>query len=99
MAAEIETRVEAALAALRARASAQVLADMAPRYGVVAARAMGVPMAAMLQIAKGIGRDHALADALWRSGWYEARILASLIDDPAQVTLQQMDRWRADFET
>jgi 3-methyladenine DNA glycosylase AlkD len=39
-----------------------------------------------------------LAQALWLTGWYEARMLACLIDDPALVTPKQMDRWRADFD-
>lgn len=61
-------------------------------------KAMGVPMGAMQRIAKSLGVDHGLAEALWATGWYEARIVACLIDDPAQVTPAQMDRWRADFD-
>ena len=33
-------------------------------------------------LAKRLGKDHALALALWKSGWYEARLLAALVDDP-----------------
>jgi 3-methyladenine DNA glycosylase AlkD len=72
--------------------------DMQPRYGIVTAKAMGVPMAKMQLVAKQLGRDHALAAALWESGWYEARMLASMVEDPALVTPVQMDRWRADFD-
>jgi 3-methyladenine DNA glycosylase AlkD len=35
---------------------------------------------------------------LWKSGWYEARMLTAFIDDPAQVTVGQMDRWAKDFD-
>jgi 3-methyladenine DNA glycosylase AlkD len=49
-------------------------------------------------MAKIAGRDHDLAAALWETGWYEARMLASLVDDPALVTPTQMDAWRADFD-
>ncbi len=90
--------VQAVLAALEARASAGVREDMGPRYGIVVERAMGVPMAAMLAIAKPLRPDHPLAEALWRTGWYEARMVACMIDDPALVTPAQMDRWRADFD-
>ena len=55
-------------------------------------------MAAMQRIAKPLAPDHALAAALWDTGWYEARTVACLIDDPARVTPAQMDRWRADFD-
>ena len=94
----IEDRLAAALAMLEAQASAKVRADMAPRYGIVTDKALGVPMAKMQAIAKALGRDHALAAALWETGVYEARMVACMIDDPAVVTPGQMDRWRADFD-
>jgi len=40
-----------------------------------------------------------LAAGLWASGRYEARMLATLVDDPALVTKAQMDAWAADFDT
>jgi hypothetical protein len=51
------------------------------------------PMAKMKQIAKALGCDHGLADALWRTGVHEARMLASMVDEPERVTPAQMDRW------
>ena len=86
------------LAALQAAASSKTLEEMGPRYGIHVAKAMGVPMAKMQAIAKPLGRDPALAAALWETGWYEARTVACLIDDPAALTPGQMDRWRADFD-
>lgn len=56
------------------------------RYGLPSERAFGVTVAAMRAQAKRIGRDHALAAALWKNGWYEARMMASLVDDPALIT-------------
>lgn len=91
-------RVEAVLAELRAAASARIRDEMGPRYGVHVAKAMGVPMAAMQRIAKPLAPDHHLAAALWEAEWYEARMVACLIDDPQAVTFEQMDRWRADFD-
>jgi 3-methyladenine DNA glycosylase AlkD len=91
-------RIGEVLRALEAAASPKVLHDMGPRYGILADRAMGVPMAAMQAIARPLSPDHALALALWDTGWYEARMLACLIDDPAAVTAEQMDRWRAGFD-
>ena len=94
----IEVRVAETLEELRRGASAKVLAEMGPRYGIHAARSIGVPMAQMKQIGKRIGPDHHLATALWETGWYEARVVASLIDDPAVVTAEQMDAWCAAFD-
>jgi 3-methyladenine DNA glycosylase AlkD len=48
--------------------------------------------------AKKLGRNHELAGLLWESGWYEARMLATLLDEPARVTPRQMDRWCRDFD-
>lgn len=68
------------------------------RYAIHAPKAFGVPVGQLKALAKRIGRDHALAQALWDTGWYEARLLAGLIDDPNLVTPEQMDAWRADFD-
>jgi len=94
----LNDRVEAVLAALRREADPKILAEMGPRYGLVVDKAMGVAMNRMQAVAKAAGRDHALAEALWETGWYEARMVACMVDDPAAVTPEQMDRWRADFD-
>jgi len=96
--ASIDVRVAETLEALRRGSSAKVLADMGPRYGIRTARAFGVPMVLMKQVAKQIGVDHQLAIALWETDWYEARVVAALVDDPAAVTADQMDSWCASFD-
>jgi 3-methyladenine DNA glycosylase AlkD len=68
------------------------------RYNIPSDRAFGVAMRDVQALAKQLGRSHALADALWASGWYEARLLAAYVDDPALVTPTQMDRWCRDFD-
>ncbi len=88
----------AVLATLREHASDETLAQMGPRYGIHAAESLGVPMAAMKRIARDVGRDHALAAELWATGIYEARTVAALVDEPELVTVEQMDRWCADFD-
>jgi 3-methyladenine DNA glycosylase AlkD len=98
LARDIEGRVQAVLQALQGHASARVRDEMGPRYGVFVDKAMGVPMAKMQLVATPLAPDHDLAAALWESGWYEARMVACMIDDPALVTPEQMDRWRADFD-
>ena len=49
-------------------------------------------------MAQRIGKDHALALALWDSGWYEARLLAALVGEPERLTRRQMNAWAAGFE-
>jgi 3-methyladenine DNA glycosylase AlkD len=67
------------------------------RYGIRTPRAFGVSMGTMLPLAKRLGKDHALAMALWDTGWHEARVLAAFVDDPQRVTRRQMNAWAADF--
>ena len=90
--------VGAVLSALERHGSKNIRDEMAPRYGIVTDKAFGVPMAKMLVMAKEIGCNHELAADLWNTGWYEARMVACMIDDPARVTPVQMDRWRRDFD-
>jgi 3-methyladenine DNA glycosylase AlkD len=68
------------------------------RYGIDAPKAFGVSVGALLRYAKPRPKDHALAGALWKTGWYEARLLAGMLDDPAQVTRRQMDAWARAFD-
>lgn len=70
------------------------------RFGIATWRALGGSNVPYLRtLAKRIGRDHRLAAQLWRSKIHEARILAALVDDPAQVTEGQMEAWAADFDS
>ena len=72
--------------------------DGMARYGIVAQKVFGVSVGTLRGIGKRLGRDHELAAALWDTGWYEARMLAAFVDDPADVTSGQMDRWARDFD-
>jgi 3-methyladenine DNA glycosylase AlkD len=94
----IDRRVRDVLRSLERHGTTRHRDEMRTRYGITAAKAFGVPMATMQQIGRGLGRDHALAQALWQTGWYEARMVASFVDDPALVTPQQMDRWVRDMD-
>lgn len=69
------------------------------RYAIPSDKAFGVPVGTMRQLAKRLGRSHELAAALWKTGWYEARMLASFVDDPQLVTPAQMDSWCHDFDS
>lgn len=91
-------QVRAVLVSLERLSRKKFREDMESRYGIVVKKAWGVPMNAIQKVAKGLGKDHDLALALWDTGWYEARIVAAYVDDPAAVTPAQMDRWCRDFD-
>lgn len=67
------------------------------RFGVRVDNAIGVRLPDIRRIAKKYRYNHKLAGELWKTGYHEARMLASMVDDPSQVTPKQMDRWVLDF--
>ena len=89
--------VGAVLARLERMGSARDREGLA-RYGITAKKAHGISVGALRALAKQLGPSHELAAALWKSGWYEARLLAAFVDEPERVTPAQMDRWCRDFE-
>jgi 3-methyladenine DNA glycosylase AlkD len=74
--------LRAALAELRSRADPTRKPGMA-RVGIQVSRALGVSIPDVRAVAKRCGIDHDLAVELWRTGIHEARILATLVADPA----------------
>ena len=86
------------LKSLQALSTPRDLANL-QRFGITSANALGVSIANVQKVAKQIGRDHATAAALWATGVYEARLLAAYVDDPAAVTVSQMDAWCRDFDS
>src|SRR5262249_21478799 len=60
---------------------------------------LGISLPNLRKLAKPYRKDHTLALKLWETGIHEARIVATLVDDPAQVTTEQMEAWAADFNS
>ena len=90
--------VDDVLKMLEEKADPEKLEGM-KRYAIETGKRMGVSVPEMRAIAKRVGTDHWLALDLWQTGIAEARIIASMIDDPALVTQSQMDDWVADFNS
>src|SRR5713226_718138 len=86
------------VAALRAQANPENVAGMA-RFGINAEGTLGVSVAEIRKLAKRAGRSHETALELWASGIHEARILATIVDEPARVTRRQMEAWARDFDS
>jgi 3-methyladenine DNA glycosylase AlkD len=89
---------EEILLLLKSRANPQGAAGMA-RFGINVSNALGLSIPELRQIAKQIGTDHPLALKLWASELHEARLLASFIDDPHQVSETQLEAWARDFDS
>lgn len=69
------------------------------RFAIGGKHTLGISIPVLRKMAKEVGRDHRTATALWDSGIHEARILASMVDDPALLTEEQMERWAADLDS
>jgi len=92
-----QTSVGEVMAWLRKTGSPRAAAALS-RYGLPTERACGVSVGALRSYAKAIGTDHDLALKLWNTGWLDARILASFLADPGEVTPAMMDEWCRDFD-
>ena len=86
------------LAQLQSLARPDQLEGMS-RYGMTSEGRLGISIPPLRRIAKQAGKDHRLALDLWKSGIAEARIIASMVDEPERVTPAQMDRWVRDFNS
>src|SRR5262245_4263854 len=93
----LQVDVQAALAALKSKSTQRDRENLI-RFAINATKAYGVSVANVKVLAKRLGRNHELAAALWDTGWFEVRMLAAFVDEPARVTPAQMDRWCRDFE-
>jgi 3-methyladenine DNA glycosylase AlkD len=69
------------------------------RFGINPENTYGVSIPNLRRIAKEAGKDHALAQELWASGIHEAKILASMVDEPKAVTEEQLEAWVKDFDS
>ena len=86
---------------LRALSDPAKIADL-ERYAIKTPKWFGIRApelkAFAREVKKLVADRHATALELWQSGIYDVRAIAFLIDDPKQVTREQMDAWAADFD-
>lgn len=90
--------VEEVLEKLQSMARPDQLEGMA-RFAIAGEGRLGVPVPDMRKLAKKIGRDHALALKLWKTGIPDARIVAGMIGEPEKLTESQMEDWVKDFDS
>ncbi len=69
------------------------------RYGISSKNTYGVSIPNLRNMAKEVGVNHDIAHQLWVSGIHEARILASMIDDPKLVNEGQLEKWVSDLDS
>lgn len=85
------------MAWIRKTGSPKVRAGMS-RYGLPTENAVGIPVGVMRAEAKRLGRNHKVAMGLWKTGTFEAQMMASMLGDPDKLTPAEMESWCKDFD-
>lgn len=72
-------------------------ADGLKRFGIENSQSLGVKVPELRRIARQHKNNHNLALQLWQSPIHEMKILATIVDDPNKVTIEQVDKWTSDL--
>ena len=89
--------LEELIAQMKALGTPENLAGQ-QRFAIVGGEQFGVSVTDLRKLSKGI-KSHELAAQLWETNIHEARIMAALVDEPAKVTVEQMQDWVNQFES
>ncbi len=73
--------------------------DLMSEYGLSYKIAWGCSIISLRDIAAKYEKNHLLALKLWNKQWRETMILAAMLDEPKEVTEEQMDYWTKSLET
>ncbi|KAF0236943.1 MAG: hypothetical protein FD181_2359 [Prolixibacteraceae bacterium] len=94
---ETEQNFKQVLKLVKARKSGEV-ADLMSQNGITYKTNWGVSVIDLREIAGQFEPNHLLALKLWNKQWRETMILATLLDEPNQVSEEQIDFWTKTFE-
>ena len=96
----LQARTEEVVNRIKRYATARFKKQMSERFGINTQLALGTPVTKLRQLVKSLPRpDQDLAESLWRTNIHEARILASMLADPAQMTREKLDFWVKDLNS
>jgi len=73
--------------------------ERAEEGGVDEENVIGAPKGTVKDLAKTLGHDQKLANALWKTEVHEARLLAVWVAEPEKATLKSISGWAKDVET
>lgn len=67
------------------------------KFGIQYVKSYGLRMPQIRNIAKRCGRNHELALQLWNHGYHETYLLATLVEEPENVSSKQLNDWVCEF--
>jgi hypothetical protein len=93
---EIDKQFKQIISQIRLNKNGEVSVSM-EQHGILYPVNWGVSLTTLREIAGLYSPSHVLALKLWNRQWRETMILATLLDEPDQVSEQQMDFWTKSF--
>lgn len=94
------SRAEELIRRIKRHATPAFKEQMQKRFGIQTQYAVGTPVTTLRLLVKGLPRpDQDLAETLWASRIHEARIMASMLADPAQMTREKLDAWAQELNS
>jgi len=86
------------LSKIKSLQNGEVVKSMEKR-GVVYRNSFGVSIPLLQNLASNYKKNHLLALKLWNKQWRETMIMATLLDEPGEVSENQMDFWVKNIQT
>ena len=93
----VEKEFQQILKLIKSRKNGDVATSM-KEHGIKYKLNWGVSVVELREIARSYEPNHLLALKLWNKQWRETMILATLLDEPDEVTEEQMDFWTKSIE-
>lgn len=94
---ETDKEFQQLLNLIKSRKSGEI-SDVMTARGIKYKLNWGVSIIDLREISKMFKPNHVLALKLWNKQWRETMILATLLDEPGEVSEEQMDFWTKSFE-
>ncbi|MBN2596663.1 DNA alkylation repair protein [Labilibaculum sp.] len=69
------------------------------KFGLNYSKSLGATIVNLREIGRDYQKDHLLAHKLWTKGFRESKIVATLLEEPAKVTEEQLERWFAEMDS
>jgi 3-methyladenine DNA glycosylase AlkD len=69
------------------------------KFGLNYQKALGATIVNLREIGNAYEQNHLLAHKLWTKGFRESKIVATLLEEPAKVTEEQLERWFAEMDS
>ena len=97
---EITKQAQEIVAQIKRLSSPRFKKQMSERFGINTELAVGTPVTKLRELAKTIAHpNQPLAEALWQTNVHEARILASILADPARIGATTLKTWVHDLNS